>query len=97
MQYGRALDRLNRETVIADLALGTICILKADVRSSFYHIGLRPKDAHKIGLVFTSDRRGEELVAIPLTIPMLWKNYPPIFCRAIETVAGLTNTALRCN
>ena len=28
---------------------------------------------------------------------MGWKNSPPIFCMATDTVAELANTALRCN
>ena len=34
---------------------------------------------------------------IPLTLPMGWKIFPPIFCTATETVADLENAALRCN
>ena len=35
------------------------------------------------------------MVAIPLTLPMGWKNSPPLFCTATETVADLANEALR--
>ena len=35
------------------------------------------------------------MVAIPLTLPMVWKNSPPLFCTATETVADLANEALR--
>ena len=35
------------------------------------------------------------MVAIPLTLPMGWKNSPPLFCTAMETVADLANKALR--
>ena len=35
------------------------------------------------------------MVAIPLTLPMGWKNYPPLFCMATETVADLANEDLR--
>ena len=31
------------------------------------------------------------MVAIPLTLPMGWKNSPPLFCTATETVADLAN------
>ena len=40
MQYGRALERLIREVVIADPFLGTIYVLKADVSVGFYRIAL---------------------------------------------------------
>ena len=35
------------------------------------------------------------MVAIPLTLPMGWKNSPPLLCTATETVADLANEALR--
>ena len=35
------------------------------------------------------------MMAIPLTRPMGWKNSPPFFCTATETVADLANEALR--
>ena len=34
------------------------------------------------------------MVAIPLTLPMGWKNSPPLFCTATETVADLANRSL---
>ena len=34
------------------------------------------------------------MVAIPLKLPMVWKNSPPLFCLATETVADLANKSL---
>ena len=56
MQYGRALDRLIREIVYADPALGYVYLLKADVSDGFYLIGLRPEDAPKLGLILPSGK-----------------------------------------
>ena len=95
MQYGRALDCLIREIVYADPALGYVYLLKADVSDVFYRIGLRPQDAPKLVLIFPSCREEEPMVAIPLKLPMGWKNSPPLFCTATETVADLSNKALR--
>ena len=95
MQYGQALDRLIREIVYADLALGYVYLLKADVSDGFYRIGLRPTDAPKLGLIFTSGKEEEQMVAIPLTLPMGWENSPPLFFTATETAADLSNKALR--
>ena len=77
--------------------MGHVNIIKAYVSDSFYRIGLRPSDAAKLGLVFPSESGEEDLVAIPLTLPMGWKNSPPIFCTATETVADLANEALRAH
>ena len=80
MQYGRALDRLLHEIVFAELALCLIYLLKADVSDGFYRIGLRPEDAPKLGPIFPNGVDEEPMVAIPLMLPMGWKNSPPLFC-----------------
>ena len=36
----------------------------------------------------------EPLIALPLVLPMGWKNSPPIFSTATETIADLTNQRL---
>ena len=65
MQYGWALDRLIRDIVYADPALGYVYMLKADVSDGFYRIGLRPEDAPKFGLILPSGEEEETMVAIP--------------------------------
>ena len=82
MQYGQALDRLLREIIFAEPDLVYVYLLKADVSNGFYRIGLRLEDAPKLGLIFPSSAEKEPMVAIPLTLPMGWKNYPPLFCTA---------------
>ena len=94
MQYGRALDRLICEIVYADPALGYVLLLKTDVSDGFYRIGLRPEDAPKLGLIIPSGADEEPMVAIPLTLPTGWKNFPPILSTATETVADLANKSL---
>ena len=77
MQYGRAIDRLLRKIVFADPSLGPAYMLKADVLKGFYCIGIRPKDAPKLGLIFPSGADEEPMVATPLTLPMGWNPPPP--------------------
>ena len=36
--YGRKLDRIIREVVVADTALGPVCVLKVDTSYGFYRI-----------------------------------------------------------
>ena len=95
MQYCRALDRLLCRIEFADPALGPVYLLKADVLDGFYRIGLRPEDAPKLDLIFPKCADKEPMVAIPLTLPMDWKNSPPLFYTATETVAVLANESLR--
>ena len=81
MQYGWALDRLIREIVYADPAQDYVFLLKADVSDGFYRIGLRPKYAPKLGLIFPSGKEEEKMLAIPLTLPMGWKKTHRYFAR----------------
>ena len=97
MQYGQALDWLIRDFVISDSALGPVHILKSDASDGFNRIDLRTMDAPKLGLIFPSEEVDEELVAIPLTLPMEWKKSPPLFCTVLETVVDQANIALLCN
>ena len=78
IQYGLALDRLLREIVYADPALGYIYLLKAGVSDGFYRIGLRPEDAPKLVLIFHSGADEEPMVAIFLMLPMGWNPPPPL-------------------
>ena len=87
MQYGRALDRLLREIVYADLDLGYVYLLKANVSNGFYRIGLRPEDAPKLGLIFHIGADEEPMVAIPLTLPMGW-NPPPLILHGPRNGSG---------
>ena len=95
MKYGQALERLIREVVIDEPAQGPMHNLKADDSDSFYRIFLRPMDAPELGQVFPLEVEDKELVAMPITLHMGWKNSPPIFFTATETVADLENLALR--
>ena len=79
IQYVWSLERLIRQVFVSDPALGPVHVLKADFCEVFYRIGSRSTDATKIGLVFFLEGEDKELAAIPLTLPMWWKNSPPIF------------------
>ena len=52
IQYSRSPERLIRELVKSNPALGTVRILNTDISDGFYCIGLRPKDAPNLGLFF---------------------------------------------
>ena len=50
-----------------------------------------------MGLGFPSDGCEEDLVVIPLTLPVVWKNTISILFTYTEIVAKLDNTTLLCN
>ena len=51
IQYGRALDQMLIEIILADPKLGPVYMLKSDLDDGFYHIGLRLSEAQKMGFV----------------------------------------------
>ena len=98
MQFGHALERFLRELLLANPALGPIYLAKTDVSDGFYRIDIAPQDVPKLGLLFPqvsdSSNPDDQLVALPLVLPMGWKYSPPIFTTITETVADNTNAAI---
>jgi Reverse transcriptase (RNA-dependent DNA polymerase). len=97
MQFGHTLDRILRHILLADPQHGPVHLLKLDIADGFYRIDLCPDDIPRLGVVFPVPPGTEPLVALPLVLPMGWKNSPPAFCTATETIADLTNRELKAN
>ena len=91
MQFGHALERFLRELLLADPNLGPVNIIKVDISDGFYRICLNIRDIPKLGVVFPTLPGQPRLVAFPLVLPMGWKNSPPVFSTATETIADLAN------
>ena len=71
--------------MIANPDLGTVYVLKSDLSDGLYHIALQPGYAPKISLVFPLDRNGENMVEIPITLPMEYKTIPSILFTATNS------------
>ena len=82
MPYSCTLDRMLCEIFVAYPSLGLVYMLKTDVLDGFYHIGVRPEEAPKLGLIFPSGADEDPMLSIPLTLNMGWKNSLPLFCTA---------------
>ena len=95
MQFGHALERILREILLANPAHGPVHLNKTDLSDGFYREDLCPGDAPKLGVVYPTKTSSQNLVAIPLVLPMGWKNSPPAFSTATETIADLANRRLR--
>ena len=95
MQFGRALHRLIQKVHDSNPRFGPVYLAKIDIADGFYRIGIRSTDALKLAVLFPARPGEEPLIGIPLTLPMGWKESPPAFCTATETVADLANEALR--
>ena len=95
MQFGHALERILREILLANVNHGFVYLNKTDLSDGFYRVGLVPEDIPKLGVIFPPiPGQPEPLVALPLVLPMGWKNSPPIFSTATETIADITNQRL---
>ena len=95
MQFGHALDRILRELILADPAWGPVQLLKLDVSDGFYRVNLNIDDVPKLGVAFPTKPGEPQLVAFPLVLPMGWKNSPPVFSAATETIADLANQRIK--
>ena len=91
MQFGHALDRILRHILISNPDHGPTYLMKVDLSDGFYRMGLAPDDIPKLGVVFPTHPGEEPLVTFPLVLPMGWKNSPPVFSTATETIADLAN------
>ena len=55
---------------------------------------LNTNDVPKIGVVFLTNLDTNPIVALLLVLPVGWKNSPPTFPTATETIANLANQRL---
>ena len=94
MQSGHALDRILHEFLLANPAFGLVQLIKVDISDGFYHVDLNIDDIPKLGLIFPTADGEEPLIAFLMVLPMGWKNSPPIFSTATETIAKVPITAL---
>jgi hypothetical protein len=72
-------------------------MIKLDLSDGFYRIGLIVDDIPKLGVILPTLPGEEPLIAFPLVLPMGWKNSPPIFCTATETIADIANARINTN
>ena len=97
MQYGKALDRYVRHILLADPKFGPVYMLKCDLADGYYRLNLVVRDIPKLALVFPTKPNEEPLIALPLVLPMGWKNSGPAFCAATETITDMANQDIRTN
>lgn len=79
----------------ANPKLGPVFSSKVDISDGFCQIWLRAANVPKLEITFPSQEGEEPPVALPLTLPVGWRESPPWFCAATETVADLANETMR--
>ena len=91
IQYGHALNQILCEVILADPSLSPVQLLKIDISDGFYQANLNIDNIPKLGVASPTKPGEPHLVAFPSVLPMGWKNSPPIFSAATETIADLAN------
>ena len=95
MQIGHSLKSILREILLANPAHGPVMLNKTDLSNGFYCMDVNPDDAPNLGVVFPTNPGANPMVAVPFVLPMGWKNSPPTFSAAMETITNVANSRLR--
>ena len=95
IQFGRTLTRLLAKIHRANDRFRPVHMSKIDLADSLYQLWLQPEDTFWLAVLFPSRPGEPPLVGIPLTNFMGWSSSSPNFCACTDTVADLTNDALR--
>ena len=91
MQFGHALKGILRKIPLANPAHGPVQLNNMDLSDGFYYVDLNTNDVPKLGVVFHTKPCTKPMVALPLLLPMGWKNSPPAFSTGTETISDLSN------
>ena len=94
MRFGQALRRIMTKIVRANPTFGPVHLGKFDLADGYYRIQLNAKQAMNLACVLPPAPGEEQLIAIPLVLPMGWTESAPYFCAATETVVDLINATM---
>jgi hypothetical protein len=97
MQFGPALSRLLQRVVYANPHYGPVFLAKLDLADGYYRIPLAPHAAQLLAVVLPPDQDTDNLIGVPLSLPMGWAQSPPYFCAFTETCADMANAFLALN
>ena len=91
MQFGRTLERILYQIRHANPRYGHVYLAKVDLSDGFYRVALNDSAIAKLAVALPRFPGEEQLLALPLVLPMGWAESPPFFCAVTETVADLAN------
>jgi hypothetical protein len=92
LQFGHTLTRILQRISYANPSHGPVQLLKLDLADGYYRIKLSPEAVLELAVVLPgSTPTHENLIGIPLVLPMGWKYSPNYFCAYTETCADLAN------
>jgi hypothetical protein len=94
MRFGQTLRRIMTQIVRANPAFGPVKLGKYDLADGYYRIQMNAKQAMKPAFVLPPAHGDEQLMAIPLVLPMGWTESAPYFCATTEAVVDLINATI---
>lgn len=92
MQFGRALERILYSIRHSNPRFGPVYLSKVDLSDGFYRVGINDSATAKLAVALPKFPDEEQLLALPLVLPMGWVSSPPYFCAVTETIADLVNS-----
>jgi hypothetical protein len=92
MQFGTTLQRILQWLCYCNPAFGPPLMAKIDLSDGYYRVPLSPEAALELAVVLPPDHAGDNLIGIPLSLPMGWAQSPPYFCAFTKTVTDIANT-----
>jgi hypothetical protein len=95
VQFDKALCCIMLEIVRSNPRLGPVYLSKVDIADGVYRIWVQAADIPNIGVLLPAEEGDEWSIGFTLVLPMDWKESPPIFTSATETITDLANVAIR--
>jgi hypothetical protein len=91
MQFGHTLRRILGQLASANPAFGPVYMGKYDLADAFYRLQLDLASILPLAVILPQAQGEDQLIALPLTVPMGWTESPPGFSCTTETATDLAN------
>jgi len=91
MQFGMTLPRLLQRIVYCNSIHGPPFMAKIDLSDGYYRVPLSADALLQLAVIIPPDQTTDNLIAVPLSLPMGWRNSPPYFCAFTKTVTDSSN------
>jgi hypothetical protein len=95
IQFDKALWCILSAIVQSNPRRGPVYLSKVDIADGFYCIWVQAVDVPELGVLLPAVAGQEHLIGFPLVMTIGWKESPPIFTSATETITNLANVAIK--
>jgi len=92
MHFAQALEQVLYQVRNANPRYGPLYLSKVDLADGFCQVWLMINSIPQLAVTFPKYPGEEQLVGLPLTLPMGWLESVPFFCATTEMVADRANS-----